>query len=67
MIISHKYKHLFIELPLTASTAVSKELGENYGGSWILYKHAAYQDFLRQATAEEKEPFVFSSSHNPLD
>ena len=67
MIISHKYKYLFIELPLTASTAVSKELRENYDGSWTLYKHATYQDFLRKATPEEKEYFVFSGIRNPLD
>lgn len=36
MVISHKYKHLFIEVPSTASTAISAELREHYGGELIL-------------------------------
>ena len=67
MIISHKYKYLFVELPLTASTAVSKELRENYDGESILYKHATYHEFLKIASPEEKQYFVFSGMRNPLD
>ena len=67
MIISHKYKYLFVELPLTASTAVSKELRENYDGESILYKHATYHEFLKIASPEEKKYFVFSGMCNPLD
>ena len=53
MIISHKYKYLFIGLPLAASTAISKELCEQYEGVPILSKHSIYQDFLKTATEEE--------------
>lgn len=67
MIISHKYKYLFVELPRTGSTAISKELCENYDGSQFLFKHATYSDFLRVANHEEKEYFVFSCIRNPLD
>jgi len=67
MIISHKYKYLFVELPLTGSTAINRELRESYDGSDILSKHATYLDFLKQATEEEKKYFVFSSIRNPLD
>lgn len=67
MIISHTYKYLFVELPHTGSTAVSKELRELYDGSKILRKHARYSEFLRIATPEEREYFVFSSVRNPLD
>ena len=31
MIISHKYKFLFIGLPFSASSAITKELHEKYG------------------------------------
>lgn len=67
MIISHKHKLLFIELPLTGSTAISRELRENYGGENILFKHATYEDFLRIAEPRERQYFVFSGIRNPLD
>jgi hypothetical protein len=67
VIISHKNRFLFVELPLTASTAISKELRENYGGEKILFKHATYDDFKRVATPDELSYFVFSVIRNPLD
>lgn len=67
MIISHTYKYLFVELPRTGTTAISQELCDLYEGKPILYKHATYLDFLRVATPEEKEYFVFTSIRNPLD
>lgn len=67
MVISHKFKYLFVELPRTASTAISKELCEYYDGSRILYKHATYNKFLRFASSEEKKYFVFSCIRNPLN
>jgi hypothetical protein len=67
MIISHKHKYLFVELPLTGSTAISRELCQYYDGSKILFKHATYYDFLRYANTEEKTYFVFSCIRNPLD
>jgi len=67
MIISHKHKYLFVELPRTGSTAISKELIDFYYGEGILFKHATYRDFLKVATEEEKQYFVFSCIRNPLD
>lgn len=67
MVISHKHKYLFIQLPQTACTAVQNELIENYDGEKIHFKHAFYSDFLKNASAEEKKYFVFSSLRNPLD
>jgi hypothetical protein len=67
MIVSHTYRYLFIELPHTGTTAISKELCQYYDGSPILFKHATYRDFLRVATPEEKKYFVFSGIRNPLD
>jgi hypothetical protein len=67
MIISHKYKYVFVGLPLAASTAISKELCEMYEGKPILSKHAIYQDFLKVASEEEKKYKVLACSRNPLD
>jgi len=67
MIISHKNKYLFIEVPHTATTAIRKELRENYDGASILRKHMNYGDFQKVATAEEKTYFVFAGVRNPLD
>jgi hypothetical protein len=67
MIISDKYKYVFVEYPRTGTTAVSKELCQNYYGRRILRKHSAYQEFLRIASPEEKKYFVFTSVRNPLD
>jgi hypothetical protein len=67
MIISHTHKYLFVELPRTASTAISHELREMYDGQSILRKHATYYDFLKIASPAEKEYFVFAGIRNPLD
>lgn len=67
MIISHKHRYLFIEVPHTATTAISKELRENYDGIPILQKHARYAHFWEVATDEEKKYFTFSCIRNPLD
>jgi hypothetical protein len=67
MIISHTHKYLFVELPRTASTAISHELREHYGGTSILRKHATYYDFLKVASPAEKNYFVFAGIRNPLD
>ena len=66
MIISHRYKFLFIGLPFSASSAISKELHLKYDGEPFLNKHSLYQDFIKVATAEEREYFVFGVSRNPM-
>ena len=67
MVISHTHRYLFVELPRTGSTAVHDELCSMYAGEPILTKHATYEDFLKVATEEQKDYFVFSSVRNPLD
>ncbi|MBA3688940.1 MAG: sulfotransferase family 2 domain-containing protein [Chloroflexi bacterium] len=67
MIISDRYRYLFVELPRTGSTAVHRELCSLYGGEAILTKHATYEDFLAIATNAQKAYFVFSSVRNPMD
>ncbi|WP_114752526.1 sulfotransferase family 2 domain-containing protein [Pleomorphovibrio marinus] len=67
MIISHEHKFVFVCLPRTGTTAIRKELCEQYGGTPILYKHASYDVFLRQANKAEKNYRVIASVRNPMD
>ena len=67
MVISHKYRYLFIEIPSTGSWAIRKELCENYAGTPILHKHATYPEFRQIATDDEKSYFVFATIRHPLD
>jgi len=67
MIISNKNKYLFVELPRTGTTAISKELIANYDGESILWKHAPLNKFLQNASAEQKSYFVFACMRNPID
>ena len=67
MIISRKHKYLFVELPHTASTAISKELRDNYDGERILRKHSFYQEYQKIAMKGNETDFVFSCIRNPMD
>jgi hypothetical protein len=67
MIISHKHKYIFIEIPHTASTAISQELCTYYGGEAILHKHAHLWEFLDHADQNEKNYFRIVGVRNPLD
>jgi hypothetical protein len=67
MIISHRHRYVFVEVPRTGSTSVSAELREQYDGHEILRKHASYRDFLRVASNDERGYFTFSTVRNPLD
>lgn len=67
MIISHQHKYLFVEVPSTGSTAISKELRDHYDGQLVLYKHANYSEFRRIASKPERKYFTFAGVRNPLD
>jgi len=67
MIISHKYRYLFIEIPETASWAIRNELCEYYAGEPILHKHASYIEYYRTAPRDQLDYFVFATVRNPLD
>ncbi len=67
MIISHKYKFLFIGLPFSASSAISKELHLQHEGEPYLRKHSLYHEFEKVATKQEKKYFVFAVLRNPMD
>jgi len=67
MVISHKYKYLFIALPHTASTAIRNELCEFYEGQKIIKKHSFYHTFLKSTRDRIKTYFTFSCIRNPAD
>ena len=73
MIISHKHRYVYAELPNTGSTASSQELREHYAGERVdevypsIHKHAYYHPFERVATADEKTYFLFSGIRDPMD
>lgn len=67
MIISHKNKLLFIGLPFSASSAISKELYLQHDGQALLTKHSLYHEFKKTATKEELDYFVFAVLRNPMD
>jgi hypothetical protein len=68
MIVSHKHRYVFIELPLTGSTAIARELVENYDGESVLAKHASYGDLVRHRRhGKELDYFMFSGVRNPID
>jgi hypothetical protein len=67
MIISHKHKFLFIGLPFSASSAITKELCGQYAGKPYLRKHSLYHEFIKKAKKEELKYFVFSVIRNPME
>jgi|TARA_R110000737_G_scaffold306646_1_gene314367 hypothetical protein len=67
LIINHKYKFCFFQIPRTGSTAIANELLEFYESEQILHKHSNYDQFLSNATNQEREYFKFAGIRNPLD
>lgn len=69
MVIGHKHKFLFIEIPLTGSWSIHNELCTHYGGESILHKHASFAEFKRSPYYREisGDYFVFAAVRNPLD
>lgn len=67
MIISHKHKYIFIGLPFSASSAISKELLELYDGESIFAKHTNIQAVLNSKDINIKEYFVFAVYRDPIE
>lgn len=67
MIVSHQHRYLFIEIPLTASSAVHHELCSYYDGAPVLHKHASFPEFRRLMGSEAADYFAFATVRNPLD
>jgi len=67
MIISHKHKYIFIGLPFSGSSAISKELIELYDGESIFAKHTNIQAILDAKEIDISKYFVFAVYRDPLD
>lgn len=68
MVISDKHRFVFVNLPQTASTAISRELVDQYGAREFCFKHALYRtDYLKAANAEQRKYRVISGLRNPMD
>lgn len=67
MVVSDKHRYVFVELPRTGSSAIRRVLIHNYDGRAVLHKHATFEEFLKIATQEQRQYFVFSCIRNPLD
>lgn len=68
MIINKKYKYIFIGLPFSASSAISKELIEKYGGKPLLHKHANIPILLKERPdIDLNEYTVFAVVRDPVE
>lgn len=67
MIISREHRFVFVEAPFTGSTAIAKELTEQYGCEKILGKHSHLREFLNQANPEERRYAAAIGVRHPLD
>lgn len=67
MIIDQKRKYIFTGLPHSASSAISKELIEQYGGKSILKKHSNVFTLNRQGLVDLDRYFIFGVFRNPID
>lgn len=67
MIISHKNKYIFVGLPMTGSSAISKELIEYYDGESILMKHTNIPYLIKKLNININDYFVFAVYRDPID
>ncbi|MBK8582076.1 MAG: sulfotransferase family 2 domain-containing protein [Flavobacteriales bacterium] len=68
MVISDKHRFVFVNLPQTASTAISRELVDQYEAREFCFKHALWRtDYMKAANAEQKKYRVISGLRNPMD
>jgi len=67
MIISDKYRYIFVGLPFSASTAISKHLSENYEGKPLLRKHSLYFEVKKKLSKKQIDYLVFAVIRNPME
>ena len=66
MIISDKWKYIFVGLPFSASSAISKELLEYYDGQPVAWKHANITEQIAKGRDISKY-YVFAVYRNPVE
>ena len=67
MIISHKHRFVFIQVPRTASSFLGAYFFDHYSGEIVADKHSTYRQFLKNASEEEKTYKVIIGKRHPLD
>jgi hypothetical protein len=67
MIISHKHRFVFAEIPHTASHSIAHQLLTHYGGEPIHRHHSNITIFMGNADRETRSYFKFATVRNPLD
>ncbi len=68
MIINHDKKYIFVGLPFSASSAISKELLGCYDGEFILSKHANIPSLLRlRPDIDITQYCIFAVVRDPVD
>ena len=67
MIVSKEYKFVFIGLPFSASSAITRDLCNNYAGKPRLAKHSLYHEFKKTAQKKELDYLVFAVLRNPME
>jgi hypothetical protein len=71
MIINNQYKYIFVGLPFSASTSISRTLCKDYGGKQILNKHTNITALLNQKSQLLKFPLseyhIFAVYRDPVD
>ena len=67
MIVSHDHRFLFVQVPQTGSTAVGKELVDNYGAEYVLMKHSTVVEARLALGSRIRGYRVFSSVRHPID
>ena len=74
MIVNHEHKYIFVGFPYSASSAISKELVENYGGERLLLKHSTLLSVRGKKQFEGYKTFavfrsplsIWSTQHHKL-
>jgi len=67
VVISHKYRYVFVQVMKTASTAIARELCLHYDGEHIFDKHTPIADFYRDADPSWHGYTTFAGVRHPLD
>lgn len=65
MVISHKHKYVFVGIPFSASSSITKELITNYQGESILNKHSNIQTLIKETNININDYIVFGVYRSP--
>jgi hypothetical protein len=67
MVINHQHRFCYFAIPRTGSQATTKLLVEEFDSEVVLKMHTNYDEFIQEASEQEKTYFTFCAVRNPLD